>query len=180
MRRITAGTRGDSATTARVIRRVSFVLAFAAASSAVASLPARPAAGPAAGLSEHTARSLQHDLSAEFATPEMRLEVQQRAWQIVADRHYDPSLNGVDWQAVREKYRLPVIAAKSDAEMYLALKAMVRELRDSHTRIVTPRESADHRRFATLASGISGRANSSSSAKRRSHSEMASPSNLSS
>ena len=34
------------------------------------------------------------------------------------------------------------------------LKAMVRELKDSHTRIVTPRESADHRRFATLASGL--------------------------
>ena len=37
--------------------------------------------------------------------------------------------NGIDWQAVREKYRAPVIAAKSDAEMYLALKAMMRELK---------------------------------------------------
>ncbi len=138
---------------AQVLRRLSFALAFVA-SGALASLPTRPAGGPAAGLSEHTARSLQHELSAEFATPEMRLEVQERAWQIVADRHYDPALNGVDWQAVREKYRAPVIAAKSDAEMYLVLKAMVRELKDSHTRIVTPRESADHRRFATLASGL--------------------------
>ena len=125
-----------------------------AASSALASLPARPAGGPAAGLSEHTARSLQHELSAEFATAELRLEVQQRAWQIVADRHYDPALNGIDWNSVREKYRAPVIAAKSDAEMYLVLKAMMRELKDSHTRVVTPRESADHRRFATLASGL--------------------------
>jgi carboxyl-terminal processing protease len=155
MRKITAETGSRSAMAARVIRHLAFVLAFVAASSAVASLPARPAGGPADGLSEHTARSLQHELSAEFATAELRLEVQQRAWQIVADRHYDPAFNGVDWPAVREKYRLPVIAAKSDAEMYLVLKAMVRELRDSHTRVVTPRESADHRRFATLASGIS-------------------------
>ena len=118
-------------------------------------MPTRPAGGPAPGLSEHTARSLQHELSAEFGTAELRLQVQQRAWQIVADRHYDPSFNGVDWEAVRKKYQLPVIAAKSDAEMYLVLKAMLRELKDSHTRIVTPRESADHRRFATLASGIS-------------------------
>ncbi len=140
---------------ARVLRAASFALTLIVASSALASLPTRPAGGPAAGLSEHTARSLQHELSAEFATAELRLEVQQRAWQIVADRHYDPSFNGVDWQAVREKYQLPVIAAKSDAEMYLVLKAMVRELKDSHTRVVTPRESADHRRFATLASGIS-------------------------
>lgn len=136
-----------------VFRHLSFALALAA-SSALASLPARPAGGPAVGLSEYTARSLQHELSAEFATPELRLDVQQRAWQIVADRHYDPALNGVDWQAVREKYKAPVIAAKSDAEMYLVLKAMVRELKDSHTRIVTPRESADHRRFAALASGL--------------------------
>ena len=138
---------------AGVLRHLSVALALVA-SSALASLPARPAGGPAAGLSEHTARSLQHELSPEFATAEMRLEVQQRAWQIVADRHYDPALNGVDWPAVREKYRAPTIAAKSDAEMYLVLKAMVRELRDSHTRIVTPRESADYRRFATLASGL--------------------------
>ena len=136
-----------------VLRHLSVALAFAA-SGALASLPARPAGGPAVGLSEHTARSLQYELSAEFATAELRLEVQQRAWQIVADRHYDPALNGIDWQAVRERYRAPVIAAKSDAELYLVLKAMVRELKDSHTRIVTPRESADHRRFATLASGL--------------------------
>jgi C-terminal processing protease CtpA/Prc len=55
---------------------------------------------------------------------------------------------------VRDKYREPVIAAKSDAEMYLALKAMMRELKDSHTRVVTARESADYRRFAGLASGV--------------------------
>ncbi len=137
-----------------VIRFIAFAAALFTASGAGASLAVRPAGGPAAGLSEYTARSLQHELSAEFATAEQRLEVQQRAWQIVAERHYDPALNGVDWHAVREKYRGPVIAAKSDAEMYLALKAMMRELKDSHTRVVTPRESADNRRFATLASGI--------------------------
>lgn len=137
-----------------LIRASTGALALAVAFGTSASLPARPAGGPAAGLSEFTARLLQHELSEEFATPELRLEVQQRAWQIVADRHYDPTFNGIDWVAVREKYRRPVIAAKSDAELYLALKSMVRELKDSHTRVVTPRESADHRRFAVLASGV--------------------------
>ena len=148
---------------AHLIRVSTCVIALALAFSASASLPARPAAGlsetrpaagPVAGLSESTARLLQDRLSEEFATVELRLEAQQRAWQIVAERHYDPALNGVDWHAVRERHRLAVIAAKSDAEMYLALKAMVRELKDSHTRVVTARESADHRRFAVLASGI--------------------------
>ncbi len=139
---------------AHLLRVSAGVVALTFAVGASASLPARPAGGPVAGLSEHTARLLQHDLSENFATPELRLEVLQRVWQTVAERHYDPALNGVDWQAVHEKYRTPVVAAKSDAEMYLALKAMVRELKDSHTRVVTPRESADHRRFAVLASGI--------------------------
>lgn len=143
-----------TASAARVIRHLSLAVALAASAGAHASMPARPAGGPAAGLSEFTARLLQDGLSEDFATPELRLEVQQRAWKIVAERHYDPTFNGVDWQAVREKYRLPVIAARSDAEMYLVLKAMVRELKDSHTRVMTPRESADQRRFATLASGI--------------------------
>ena len=141
-------------TAVRLVRYLVSAAALIAATSALASLPARPAGGPVAGLSEFTARLLQDSLSEEFATPELRLEVQQRAWKIVADRHYDPTFNGVDWQAVREKYRQPVMAAKSDAEVYLALKAMMRELKDSHTRIVTPRESADFRRFATIASGV--------------------------
>ncbi|MBC8120102.1 MAG: PDZ domain-containing protein, partial [Burkholderiaceae bacterium] len=140
--------------TVRIIRAfaASALLAFSLGTQA--SLLARPAGGPAPGLSEFTARLLQHELSEEFATPELRLAAQQRAWQVVADRHYDPALNGIDWQAVRDKYQQPVIAAKSDAEMYLALKAMMRELKDSHTRVVTARESADYRRFAVLASGI--------------------------
>ncbi|MEP6608234.1 MAG: S41 family peptidase [Burkholderiaceae bacterium] len=138
----------------RALTVTAALVALACSAAARASMPARPAGGTVAGLSEFTARLLQHELSEEFATPELRLDVQQRVWQIVADRHYDPTLNGIDWPAVREKYRQPVIAAKSDAEMYLALKAMVRELRDSHTRIVTPRESADYRRFAQLSSGI--------------------------
>jgi len=149
------GLKRSAATITRAMVRSACTLALLFAFGAHASLPARPAGGPAPGLSEFTARSLQHELSEDFATAERRIEVQQRAWQVVADRHYDPTLNGIDWQAVREKYRTAVIAVKSDAEMYVALKAMVRELKDSHTRIVTPRESADFRRFAVMASGIS-------------------------
>jgi hypothetical protein len=55
---------------------------------------------------------------------------------------------------VREKYRPQVASARSDAEFYLALKSMVRELKDSHLRVVTPRESVDHRRYAARSTGI--------------------------
>jgi carboxyl-terminal processing protease len=122
---------------------------------ACASLPARPAGGMVADLTEDTPMVSQEGLSAEFSTEAKRIDVQQRAWKVIAERYYDPRLNGVNWAAVRDKYRPRVAGAKTDAQFYLALKAMVRELNDSHTRIVTPRESVDHRRFAVLASGAS-------------------------
>jgi hypothetical protein len=117
-------------------------------------LPTRPAGGMVADLPEDTAPILQEGLSPEFSTAAQRLEVQQQTWQLVADRYYDPALNGVDWVAVREKYRPQVASASSDAEFYLALKSMVRELKDSHLRVVTPRESVDHRRYAARSTGI--------------------------
>lgn len=122
---------------------------------ACASLPARPAGGMVADLTEDTPAILQDGLSADFATEAKRVEVQQRAWKVISERYYDPRLNGVDWVAIREKYRPRVATAKTDVQFYLALKGMVRELNDSHTRVVTPRESVDHRRFAALASGAS-------------------------
>jgi carboxyl-terminal processing protease len=126
-----------------------------AALAACASLPARPAGGMVADLTDDTPAVSQDGLSADFATEAKRLDVQQRAWKVIAERYYDPWLNGVNWEAVRDKYRPRVAAAKTDAQFYMALKAMVRELKDSHTRVVTPRESVDHRRFAALASGAS-------------------------
>ena len=120
---------------------------------ACASLPARPAGGMVADLPADAPAVLQHGLSVEFDTESKRIDVQQRTWKVIAERYYDPQLNGVAWAAVRDKYRPRAAAAKTDAQFYLALKGMVRELKDSHTRVVTPRESADHRRFAALASG---------------------------
>ena len=120
---------------------------------ACASLPARPAGGMVADLTEDTAPILAEGLSPDFATEAKRIDVQQRTWKVISERYYDPRLNGVNWAGIREKYRPRVAAAKTDVQFYLALKAMVRELKDSHTRVVTPRESVDHRRFAALASG---------------------------
>jgi carboxyl-terminal processing protease len=129
------------------------VAAALAALAACASLPARPAGGMVADLTEDVPLVSQDGLSGDFATEARRIDAQQRAWKVIADRYYDPRLNGVDWPAIRDKYRPRVAGAKTDAQFYLALKSMVRELNDSHTRIVTPRESADHRRFAALATG---------------------------
>ena len=45
--------------------------------------------------------------------------------------YYDPRLNGVDWPAIRDKYRPRVAGAKTDAQFYLALKSMARELNEN-------------------------------------------------
>jgi carboxyl-terminal processing protease len=126
-----------------------------AALAACAYLPARPAGGMVADLRDDVPAVLQDGLSPEFDTEAKRVDVQQKAWSVIAERYYDPRLNGVDWPALFDKYRPRVVAATSDAGFYLALKGMVRELKDSHTRVVTPRESVDHRRFAALATGAS-------------------------
>jgi carboxyl-terminal processing protease len=137
------------------VMRSTLLALAAAALTACASLPARPAGGMVADLPEDTPRALQTGVSSTFDTEEKRRDVLQRAWQIVTERYYDPSLNGVDWAAVRDRYVARAVAAGSDAELYLTMKAMVRELKDSHTRVVTPRESVDHRRFAALVTGAS-------------------------
>src|SRR5512134_3818205 len=123
-------------------RRLAVVaVAFLAACSL---LPTRPAGGMVADLSEDTAPILQDALSPEFGTAAKRLEVQQQTWQVIADRYYDPGLNGVDWAAVRGKDRPQVAGARADAEFYLALKSMARELKDSLVGVVPPRGGVDH------------------------------------
>jgi carboxyl-terminal processing protease len=133
--------------------RSTLVAVAAMALAACASLPARPAGGMVADLTEDVPLVSQDGLSSDFATEARRIDVQLRAWKVIAERYYDPRLNGVDWPAIRDKYRPRVAGAKTDAQFYLALKSMARELNDSHTRVVTPRESADRRRFAALATG---------------------------
>jgi carboxyl-terminal processing protease len=135
-----------------LLRPLLVAVAFAMLA-ACASLPARPAGGMVADLTEDTPLISQDGLGPDFVTEAQRIEVQQRAWKVIAERYYDPRLNGANWDAVGARYRPRVAAAQTDAQLYLALKAMARELKDSHTRIVTPRESVDHRRYAALATG---------------------------
>ena len=37
----------------------------------------------------------------------------EMAWKVVADKYYDPTFGGVDWQASRARYRQQVIFASS-------------------------------------------------------------------
>jgi sarcosine oxidase subunit alpha len=80
------------------------------------------------------------------ATPEsvadartgLRRSILDAAWRTVRDKHYDKTLGGVDWSAVRAKYEPLAIAAPSDAAFYRVLNQMIGELGQSHMLIVGP------------------------------------------
>lgn len=68
-------------------------------------------------------------------------------WTIVRDTHFDKSLNGVDWEAVRRELRPQAEAAKSEPELRAVLRDMLKRLRQSHFTIVPA--SADPGRDGT-------------------------------
>ena len=73
-------------------------------------------------------------------TPKDRLAAFDEVWKTIRDHYYDPSFNGVDWNAARDRYRPRAEAAQSDGDLYAALKEMTRELHDAHTSFLTPDE----------------------------------------
>lgn len=60
-------------------------------------------------------------------------------WTTVNERYYDPKLNGLDWQGVRRQYEPRILAAKNDDEYWELLDKMTGELKDSHTRVHSPK-----------------------------------------
>ncbi|HKN26875.1 MAG TPA: S41 family peptidase [Roseiarcus sp.] len=63
-------------------------------------------------------------------------------WELVRDRFYDPRLNGLDWQAMRERYRPQAEAARSRDELSGVINAMLATLGASHTRYYTTDDPA--------------------------------------
>jgi carboxyl-terminal processing protease len=54
-------------------------------------------------------------------------------WELVRDRFYDSRLHGLDWQAMRARYRPEAAAARSREEVAVVVNAMLAELGASHT-----------------------------------------------
>jgi len=68
----------------------------------------------------------------------VRQETFELVWQTVNKSFYDPMFNGVNWQAVHDRYAPRVAAASSDAELYALLQLMVNELHQSHFWVIAP------------------------------------------
>ncbi|MCA1635937.1 MAG: hypothetical protein LC802_20165 [Acidobacteria bacterium] len=97
------------------------------------------------------------DATISTATREGRLRVFEEVWEQVRVRYYDPALHGIDWRALGEEFRPLAAGARDQTEFYAVLRRMLGRLRDPHTRVFPPGESADWRvqRFITV--GISVR-----------------------
>jgi len=59
-------------------------------------------------------------------------------WRTVKEKHFDPTLGGLDWDKVREQYAPRAAAAKTDNELYGILRQMLGELHQSHFNIIPP------------------------------------------
>ncbi len=71
------------------------------------------------------------------ATTELRQQTFEIVWSRVKEKHFDPKLNGVDWDAVRRQYE-PRISAGTDNEFYKLLSEMLGELKQSHFVVFPP------------------------------------------
>ena len=118
--------------------------------SALATIPAGAAYGPAPSAGLKRAAPDSEQLSAED-----RREVFEDVWKMIDEKYYDPSFNGVNWGAVRDRYAPLVEKAASDDEFYTLLKRMVGELRDAHTRFHTPRERRERKLDQGTSAGVS-------------------------
>ena len=71
--------------------------------------------------------------------PEERQLAFDFVWRTINEHYYNEKLNGVDWNAVGERYRPLALAAKDDEAFWDTLDRMTGELRDAHTRVESPK-----------------------------------------
>ncbi|MBV8397524.1 MAG: hypothetical protein JOZ17_02140 [Acetobacteraceae bacterium] len=95
--------------------------------------------GSAAAIGFQTARGQPEEADASASANEAALD---EVWETVRDRFYDPHLHGVDWPAIRARYRPQAAAAGSKVDLAAAINAMLAELHASHTEYYTPEQTA--------------------------------------
>jgi carboxyl-terminal processing protease len=95
--------------------------------------------GSAAAIGLQTARGQPEEPDVSGSANQAAFD---EVWATVRDRFYDPHLHGLDWPAVRERYRPQAAAAGSKAELAAAINAMLAELHASHTEYFTPDQTA--------------------------------------
>ncbi|MDW8426591.1 MAG: S41 family peptidase [Meiothermus sp.] len=74
------------------------------------------------------------------SNPDFALRLEQ-AWRLVKERYYDTAYGGVNWEAVGQSYRLRLGQVRDWEALYRLLDDMYGELRDDHSRVLSPAEA---------------------------------------
>ena len=69
-----------------------------------------------------------------------RAEILEQVWETVNDNFYDPQFNGVDWKAMREKYKPVAEQTQSKEQFATVINQMLSQLQTSHTHFYTQNE----------------------------------------
>jgi carboxyl-terminal processing protease len=64
------------------------------------------------------------------------VETFDAAWTIVRDKHFDPNMNGVDWNAVRAELRPRAEAASTPGDLRAIIRDMLARLGQSHFALI--------------------------------------------
>ncbi|MFN0205586.1 MAG: S41 family peptidase [Planctomycetota bacterium] len=75
-------------------------------------------------------------------TIEQKREILESAWTKIRDKHFDPTLGGVDWNAAKAKVAPKVDSAASTAQLAMALNEMTDALGHSHVQIMPPKSKS--------------------------------------
>src|SRR6185295_11924103 len=82
------------------------------------------------------------------------LRVFNAAWSLVADKHFDPKLQGVDWTAAAKKYGPEAAAATDKKSLYAAINRMMDLLKDSHTHALSPEQAEERQTQVRARTGL--------------------------
>ncbi|MES2494515.1 MAG: S41 family peptidase [Pseudomonadota bacterium] len=63
-----------------------------------------------------------------------------RAWSLVADRYWDRTMGGNDWDAIRDRYYPQAVSARDEKQLYAVVNRMLDQLDDSHVYATSPGE----------------------------------------
>ncbi len=75
-------------------------------------------------------------VGAQAAVASKASETFEAAWKIIRDSHFDPGMNGVDWQAVRTELGPRASKARTDAELREVIQEMLGRLGLSHFALI--------------------------------------------
>lgn len=111
----------------------------------VAGVPdaARPMEPPAFAPVAGTVAAVATPMGPSPATLRVREAIFTAAWTAVRDKDFDKTLGGVDWEAMRAKYRPLALGAPDEPTFYRLLNEMLGTLGQSHLEVHGPGEEPE-------------------------------------